>query len=207
MTKEEIADDFMEIMKDYMARQDDDSFDAASEIDDLFTDLSNLYYYNNNPQPLTHMTDFVTPQPTAKDHLTNAQGSIDDVYNAAIKVMRDIEEAKTKLPSDTPVVSDEIMRKLVAYVWSVAIEYAQEHVDDNLSKEVDGEVRVDEDCSSYGLTARISGTVEQSMIPNEVGIDFEIPNAPDLDEILKDFKERKLAAETAIHINLSKDNA
>ena len=162
---------------------------------------------NNNPQPLTHMTDFVTPQPTAKDYLTDAQGSITNIYNATMKVMRDIEEAKTKLPSDTPVVSDEIMRKLVAYVWSIAIEYAQEHVDDNLSKEVDIEVRVDEDCNNYGLTARISGTVEQSMIPNEVGIDFEIPNAPDLDEILKDFKERKLAAETAIHINLSKDNA
>jgi len=48
MTKAEIADDFMEIMKDYMARQDDDSFDVASEIDDLYTDLSNLYYSNIN---------------------------------------------------------------------------------------------------------------------------------------------------------------
>lgn len=48
MNKTEIADGFMEIMKDYMARQDDDSFDVASEIDDLYTDLSNLYYNNIN---------------------------------------------------------------------------------------------------------------------------------------------------------------
>jgi hypothetical protein len=52
--------------------------------------------------------------------------------------------------------------------------------------------------------------VEQSVIPTEVGIEFEIPTIPDardLDEILKDFKERKLAAETAIHVNLPKENA
>ena len=48
MTKTEIADDFMEIMKDYMARQDDDGFDVAVEIDNLYTDLSNLYYNNND---------------------------------------------------------------------------------------------------------------------------------------------------------------
>ena len=41
-----IGRQFMEIMKDYMARQDDDSFDVAVEIDDLYTDLSNLYYNN-----------------------------------------------------------------------------------------------------------------------------------------------------------------
>ena len=46
MTKTEIADDFMEIMKDYMARQEYDSFDVAVEIDDLYTDLSNLYNHN-----------------------------------------------------------------------------------------------------------------------------------------------------------------
>ena len=39
---------FMEIMKDYMERQEYDSFDVAVEIDDLYTDLSNLYYNNIN---------------------------------------------------------------------------------------------------------------------------------------------------------------
>ena len=39
---------FMEIMKDYMERQDYDSFDVAVEIADLYEDLSNLYYYNIN---------------------------------------------------------------------------------------------------------------------------------------------------------------
>ena len=39
---------FMEIMKDYMERQDYDSFDVAVEIDNLYTDLSNLYYNNIN---------------------------------------------------------------------------------------------------------------------------------------------------------------
>jgi uncharacterized protein Yka (UPF0111/DUF47 family) len=40
-----IGEDFMEIMGDYMARQDDPDFDVAVEIDDLYTSLSNLYYY------------------------------------------------------------------------------------------------------------------------------------------------------------------
>jgi len=41
---------FMEIMKDYMARQDDDSFDANEELYNLYTDLSNLYYNIINEQ-------------------------------------------------------------------------------------------------------------------------------------------------------------
>jgi|TARA_R100000479_G_C6395196_1_gene206826 hypothetical protein len=44
------AESFMEIMKDYMARQDDDSFDANEELYDLYTDLSNLYYNIINEQ-------------------------------------------------------------------------------------------------------------------------------------------------------------
>jgi len=44
MTKTEIGEAFMEIMKDYMARQDDPDFDVADEIDDLYTSLSTLYY-------------------------------------------------------------------------------------------------------------------------------------------------------------------
>jgi len=39
---------FMDIMQDYMERQDYDSFDVAVEIDNLYTDLSNLYYNNIN---------------------------------------------------------------------------------------------------------------------------------------------------------------
>jgi hypothetical protein len=38
---------FMEIMGDYMKRQDDPDFDVAVEIDSLYTDLSNLYFNNN----------------------------------------------------------------------------------------------------------------------------------------------------------------
>ena len=38
----------MEIMKDYMERQEYDSFDVAVEIDNLYTDLTNLYYNNND---------------------------------------------------------------------------------------------------------------------------------------------------------------
>ncbi len=42
----EVGVQFMEIMKDYMERQDYDGFDVAVEIDNLYTDLSNLYNYN-----------------------------------------------------------------------------------------------------------------------------------------------------------------
>ena len=42
----EVGIQFMEIMKDYMERQDYDGFDVAVEIDNLYTDLSNLYNYN-----------------------------------------------------------------------------------------------------------------------------------------------------------------
>lgn len=165
-----------------------------------------------NTQPLTHMTDIVTPQPTAKDHLTNAQGSLIEVHNATVKLMRDVEEAKAKLPSDTPVVSDEIMRKLVGYVWSRAIEYSQDYADESLNKEVSISVQIDEDINGgyNNLDVRVRGEVEQDVVPSEVGIDFEIPTIPDandLDEILKEFHERQKAAETAIHINLTKDNA
>jgi len=37
---------FMDRMQEYMERQDDPDFDVAVEIDDLYTDLSNLYYNN-----------------------------------------------------------------------------------------------------------------------------------------------------------------
>ena len=42
----EVGVQFMEIMKDYMERQDYDGFDVAVEIDNLYTDLSNLYNHN-----------------------------------------------------------------------------------------------------------------------------------------------------------------
>ena len=162
---------------------------------------------NNNPQPLTHMTDSVTPQtPDHTDHITAAQEQVANIYNATLKAMRYLDDAKSDSNPDA------IMRKLVGYVWSRAIEYAQDYVEDELNREVDINVRIDEECdSSYsGISARITGTWEQSVVPSEVGVDFEIPTIPDardLDEILKDFKERKLAAETAIHVNLPKENA
>ena len=37
---------FMEIMQDYMECQDFDGFDVAVEIYNLYTDLANLYNYN-----------------------------------------------------------------------------------------------------------------------------------------------------------------
>ena len=35
---------FMDIMEDYMARQQDDDFDVSTELEDLYTSLSNLYF-------------------------------------------------------------------------------------------------------------------------------------------------------------------
>ena len=46
--KAAIGEDFMDIMGDYMKRQDDPDFDVAVEIDALYTDLSNLYYHHSN---------------------------------------------------------------------------------------------------------------------------------------------------------------
>ena len=40
----EVGIQFMDIMADYMARQDDDRFDANEELYNLYADLSNLYY-------------------------------------------------------------------------------------------------------------------------------------------------------------------
>ena len=45
-----IGKQFMDIMQDYMKRQDDPDFDVAVEMDDLYTDLSNLYYNNTTTQ-------------------------------------------------------------------------------------------------------------------------------------------------------------
>jgi hypothetical protein len=41
-----VGKQFMDIMEDYMTRQDEDIFDVAVEIDDLYKDLSNLYFNN-----------------------------------------------------------------------------------------------------------------------------------------------------------------
>ena len=41
-----VGKQFMDIMEDYMVRQDEDIFDVAVEIDDLYKDLSNLYFNN-----------------------------------------------------------------------------------------------------------------------------------------------------------------
>ena len=44
INKIKIAEAFMESMKDYMARQDDWTFDANEELYNLYTDLSTIYY-------------------------------------------------------------------------------------------------------------------------------------------------------------------
>ena len=36
---------FMDIMEDFMARQQDDDFDVSTELEDLYTNLSNLYIH------------------------------------------------------------------------------------------------------------------------------------------------------------------
>ena len=44
MTKEKrIVDAFVEIMKDYMATQDDDRFDASEQLYSLYEDCLHLY--------------------------------------------------------------------------------------------------------------------------------------------------------------------
>jgi hypothetical protein len=171
---------------------------------------------SDNNTPLTHMTDSVTPTSdpvTHSDRMTNAQEQIAKIYDATLKAMVALDEVKYDLKPETD------LRKLVGHVWSRAMEYAQDYIDDNLNREVEIAVRIDEECSGYDVTARITGSVEQSVIPTEVGIDFDIPtipNANDLDEILEEYeakeRDRKLQAASATaheinaSINLSKNN-
>ncbi len=47
MTKTEIAEAFMDIMGEYMKRQDEDpNFDGHHELYDLYESIQNLYYQN-----------------------------------------------------------------------------------------------------------------------------------------------------------------
>ena len=39
-----IGRQFMDIMDDYQERQQDDDFDVSTELEDLYTNLSNLYF-------------------------------------------------------------------------------------------------------------------------------------------------------------------
>ena len=180
---------------------------------------------SDNNNPLTHMTDSVTPQPTAKDHLTNAQFSLTEVHNATVKLMRDIEEAKQSIISDAPVVSaestEEYMKRLISYTWKRAIEFAQMHVEDEVCKEITVTAYVDEEVYD-GLDIRIRGEVESEV---QLGdhLEIEIPEKYDgveqtHNEILQGFlekekkdKEQQAASVTAepveTNINLSKNNA
>ena len=36
---------FMDIMEDFMARQQDDDFDVSTELEDLYTNIANLYIH------------------------------------------------------------------------------------------------------------------------------------------------------------------
>lgn len=153
---------------------------------------------SDNNNPLTHMTDSVTPQPTAKDYLTNAQGSISDLYSATLKAMRDIEEAKASLPSDAPVVSaesmEEYMKRLIAYTWKQAIEFANMHVEDEVCKEVTVYAYVDERVHD-SLEVSIRGEVETEVNLGD-HLDIEIPTKYDgveqtHNEILQGFLEQE----------------
>jgi len=175
---------------------------------------------NNNPQPLTHMTDFVTPQPTAQDYLTNAQSQVSEIYNATLKLMRDTEEAKALLP-DSPNMEGN-MSKLVAFVWNKAIRYANNHVEDRISDEIS--IQADVDLDIYDdLDIRIRGKVETDILISD-HLSIEIPQSYDgvqetHDEILQEFlqseakrkQELQSASVTAHEINakidLSKNNA
>lgn len=153
---------------------------------------------SDNNNPLTHMTDSVTRQPTAKDYLTNAQGSISDLYSATLKAMRDIEEAKASLPSDAPVVSaesmEEYMKRLIAYTWKQAIEFANMHVEDEVCKEVTVYAYVDERVHD-SLEVSIRGEVETEVNLGD-HLDIEIPTKYDgveqtHNEILQGFLEQE----------------
>mgnify|MGYP005989872671 FL=1 len=175
---------------------------------------------NNNPQPLTHMTDSVTPQPTAQDYLTNAQSRITEVYSATLKAMRDIEEAKASLSDAIPSPSnmEANMRKLIAFTWQQAMEWAQDLVDDELCKDVDIDVHIDETIYD-SMTIHVRGDIEQNI---NIGDHFEIDMSQDPsdianrhEEVLKEFllkqEQEAVTSVTAepveTSINLSKNNA
>lgn len=147
---------------------------------------------SDNNNPLTHMTDSVTPQPTAKDHLTNAQGSITDIYNATLKAMRDIEEAKAADRSTG--ISEADLKKLISLTWKEAISFANMHVEDEVCKEITVTAYVDEQVYD-GLDIRIRGEVESEVSLGD-HLDIEIPERYDgvgqtFDEILQAFHEQR----------------
>ena len=117
---------------------------------------------NNNTQPLTHMTDSVTPQPTAQDYLKNAQSQLAGLFNYAHQVNREIEEAKLCLPSEANMEGN--MSKLIAFVWRKAMWHANNHVQDRLGVEV--EIRANVDMNIYDdLDITIRGTVDTEICP------------------------------------------
>jgi len=177
---------------------------------------------NNNPQPLTHMTDSVIPQPTTQDYLTHAQTRVADIYDATLKAMRDIEEAKASLPTGPNMEAN--MSKLIAFVWSKAIEYANDVVEDRMGEEIGIRVEIDEDIYD-DLNITIRGSVEKDIC---VGDYFSVHIhetfdgvAERHDEILQEFLQRErdhasaeAGAKTSLsaalvetNINLSKNNA
>lgn len=168
---------------------------------------------NNNPQPLTHMTDSVTPQPTAQDYLTNAQSRITEVYSATLKAMRDIEEAKASLPTGPNMEAN--MSKLVAFVWSKAIEYANDVVEDRMGEEIGIRVEIDEDIYD-DLNISIRGSVDKEICVGDyfsVHIHESFDGVAERhDEILQEFLKREAAVSVTAEpvktsINLNKNNA
>lgn len=175
---------------------------------------------NNNPQPLTHMTDSVTPQPTAQDYLKSAQSQITQLFNFTHDVNRAIEEAKRCLPSEANMEGN--MSKLIAFVWSRAVQYANEHIQDRMGDEI--EIRADIDMNIYDdLDITIRGTVDTQVCIGD-HVDCDIPESFDglaelQEEMLQEFlqledKRKQVlkaagvtAQEINDHINLSKTNA
>lgn len=168
---------------------------------------------SDNNNPLTHMTDSVIPQPTAQDYLTHAQTRVADIYDATLKAMRDIEEAKASLPTGLNMEAN--MKKLIAFTWQQAMEWAQDLVDDEINKDIDINVYIED--TSYGdLTISVRGEIEQNInIGDHVEIDMS-RDPSDIaerhEDVLKEFLKREAAVSVTAEpvetsINLSKNNA
>lgn len=159
------------------------------------------------------MTDSVIPQPTAQDYLTHAQTRVADIYDATLKAMRDIEEAKASLPTGLNMEAN--MKKLIAFTWQQAMEWAQDLVDDEINKDIDINVYIED--TSYGdLTISVRGEIEQNInIGDHVEIDMS-RDPSDIaerhEDVLKEFLKREAAVSVTAEpvetsINLSKNNA
>lgn len=131
------------------------------------------------------MSDSINPQtpntmdqvPTTNECITAAQQQIADIYNATLKAMRNLDEATAALRSDSPVVSaesmQEYMKRLIRFTWNQAISFAQDHVDDEVHKDISVYAHIDERVYD-SLDISIRGEVETEVCLSD-HIEIEIP--------------------------------